>query len=105
MDTNTKLTPLFDRIVLEMASEPDKKSKIIVPDKFKLPPNEGIVLAVGPGRYEAGALVPMTVKVGDHVLVQEMRGIDFKAGSKMLRIVEEGAIMAIIERSSLVAVS
>lgn len=98
----TTLKPLWDRIVVELAAISEKPSKVIIPDKYKMAPNEGIVLAVGPGRWDAGALVPMTVKPGDHVLVQEGRGVDFAADGKVLRIMEEGGVMAIIERASMV---
>lgn len=100
----TKIQPLFDRIVVEMGAGPAAASDslIKIPDKYKAPDNEGVVLAVGQGRYELGHLIPMTVKVGDAVLVQELRGIDFVADGKTLRIVEEGAVMAIIERSAVV---
>jgi len=98
----TKITPLFDRVVLEMQTEDDSSSLIKKPDKFKLPSNEGVVVEVGAGRYENGHLVPMTVKVNDVCLVAEMRGVDFVVDGKTLRIVEESAVMAIIERSSLV---
>jgi len=100
----TKIQPLFDRVVIEMGApaEDPVGLRVVIPDKYKLPPNEGRVISVGAGRYENGHLIPMTVKPGDLVLVQELRGIDFHADDKVLRIVEEGAIMAIIKRSSVV---
>lgn len=97
----TTLRPILDRLIIELGLPADKAGMIVIPDKAKTAPNEGVVLAAGPGRYENGVLVPMSVKKGDRVLVQELRGVDFATDGKILRVMEEGGVLAVVERSTL----
>ncbi|MCU1588166.1 MAG: chaperonin Cpn10, partial [Frankiales bacterium] len=71
MTTATKVAikPLEDRIVVQaVEAETTTASGIVIPDTAKEKPQEGTVLAVGPGRFEDGARVPLDVKIGDKVL-------------------------------------
>jgi chaperonin GroES len=74
------LEPLEDRIVVRPLEEETQKtaSGIIIPDTAKEKPQEGEVVAVGPGRYEDGKVVPMTLKVGDHVIYSKYGGTEVK---------------------------
>ncbi len=63
-----KLTPLHDRVVIRRIQESETvRGGIIIPDSAKEKPQEGIVIAVGTGRYEKGQTVPLAVKEGDRV--------------------------------------
>ena len=74
------LEPLEDRIVVRPLEEETQKtaSGIIIPDTAKEKPQEGEVVAVGPGRYEEGKIVPMTLKVGDRVIYSKYGGTEVK---------------------------
>jgi chaperonin GroES len=74
------LEPLEDRIVVRPLEEETQKtaSGIIIPDTAKEKPQEGEVVAVGPGRYEEGKVVPMTLKVGDRVIYSKYGGTEVK---------------------------
>ena len=74
------LEPLEDRIVVRPLEEETQKtaSGIIIPDTAKEKPQEGEVVAVGPGRFEEGKLVPMTLKVGDRVIYSKYGGTEVK---------------------------
>ena len=65
----TKIRPLHDRVIVKRIAEEEKtKGGIIIPDTAKEKPQEGKVIAVGPGKYEDGKLVPLGVKAGDKIL-------------------------------------
>ena len=90
--------PLHDRVVLRRA-EGDTKSKggIIIPDTAKEKPQEGEVVAVGPGaRDEAGKLISLDVKAGDIVLFGKWSGTEVKLNGEDLLIMKESDIMGII---------
>lgn len=96
-----KLKPLGDRIVVEPSEQEEKTaSGIILPETAKERPQEGSVLAVGPGKYdEAGKTrIPMDVKVGDKVLFAKYSGTEVKMETKKLLIMRESDIMAIVEK-------
>ena len=89
----TKFRPLHDRVD---ASE-KTKGGIIIPDTAKEKPQEGEVVAVGPGaRDEAGKLVPLDVKAGNRVLFGKWSGTDVKIDGEELLIMKESDIMGII---------
>jgi chaperonin GroES len=96
-----KLRPLADRVVVEPLEQEERTaSGIILPETAKEKPQEGKVLAVGPGRYEDGSSkrVPMDVKVGDRVLYAKYSGTEVKVGGdKKLLVMKESDILAIIE--------
>ena len=101
MALKLKLTPLGDRIVV-LPSEQEEKtaSGIILPETAKERPQEGEVLAVGPGKYddEGKKRIPMDVKVGDKVLFAKYSGTEIKMDDKKLLIMRESDIMAIVEK-------
>ena len=89
------LEPLGDRVIVE-ADEGEEKtpSVIVIPDTAKEKPQEGKVLAIGPGRYEEGKLIPLDVKVGDKVIYSKYGGTEVKVGGKDLLILSERDILA-----------
>lgn len=96
-----KFRPLHDRVVIRRA-EGDTKSKggIIIPDTAKEKPQEGEVLAVGPGsRDESGKLIPLDVKAGDAILFGKWSGTEVKIDGEDLLIIKEADIMGIVEKT------
>ena len=94
-----KLRPLGDRVVIKpIAREDMTKSGIVLPDTAKEKPQEGIILAAGPGKIDDnGKREPMDVKVGDKVLYAKYAGTEFKIEGDDLLIVRAKDILAIVE--------
>jgi len=94
----TKLRPLGDRVVIHpSAREEMTKSGIVLPDTAKEKPQEGTILAAGPGRIlEDGKREPMDVKTGDKVLYAKYAGTEFKIDGEDLLIVSQKDILAIV---------
>ena len=86
-----KFRPLHDRVLIEISDGEEKTSGgIIIPDTAKEKPQEGEVVAVGPGaRTEDGKITPMDVKVGDIVLFGKWSGTEVKIDSKEYSIMKE----------------
>ena len=98
-----KFRPLHDRVVVKRV-ESDTKTKggIIIPDTAKEKPQEGEVVAVGPGaRDETGKLTPLDVKTGDRILFGKWSGTEVKIDGDEFLIMKESDIMGIIEGSAL----
>jgi chaperonin GroES len=93
-----KFRPLHDRVVVERIEGEEKtKGGIIIPDSAKEKPQEGKVVAVGPGaRDESGKLVPLDVKSGDRVLFGKWSGTEVKIDGKELLIMKESDIMGVV---------
>ena len=92
------LQPLGDRVIVKPLSEEDNKtpSGIYIPDTAKEKPQEGEVVAVGPGAInEAGKVTPMDVKIGDIVLFGKWSGTEVKIDGKEYSIMKESDIMGI----------
>lgn len=90
-----ELEPLGDRIVVEpMESEARTESGLVIPDTAKEKPQEGKVIAVGPGRFEEGKRIPMEVSVGDIVVYSKYGGTEVKIGSKEYLILSERDVLA-----------
>ncbi len=91
-----KLQPLADRLVVKPIEREEKtKSGIVLPDTVKERPQEGKVIAVGPGRLsEDGKLIPMDVKVGDVVIYAKYGGTEIKIDDEELIILRESDILA-----------
>ncbi len=91
--------PLHDRVLIRRIEEDNKTpSGIIIPDTAKEKPQQGEVLAVGPGaRDEAGKLVPLDVKPGDKVLFGKWSGSEVTIDGEELLIMKESDILGIIE--------
>ena len=90
--------PLHDRIVVKRIEGEEKtKGGIIIPDTAKEKPQEGKVVAVGPGaRDESGKLVPLDVKAGDRVLFGKWSGTEVKVDGQDLIIMKESDILGVI---------
>jgi len=91
-----KLQPLADRVVVRPIEREEKtKTGIYLPDTAKEKPQEGKVIAVGPGRLsEDGKLIPMDVKVGDIVVYSKYGGTEIKVDDEELMILRESDILA-----------
>jgi chaperonin GroES len=91
--------PLHDRILVRRIEADEKTAGgIIIPDTAKEKPQEGEVLAVGPGaRNEAGQLQPLDVKVGDRILFGKWSGTEIRLDGEDLLIMKESDVMGIIE--------
>jgi len=94
-----KFRPLHDRVVIRrLEGEEKTKGGIIIPDTVKEKPQEGEVIAVGPGaRDESGKLVPLDVKKGDKVLFGKWSGTEVKIDDQDLLIMKESDILGVIE--------
>ena len=94
----TKFRPLHDRVVVRrLEAEEKTKGGIIIPDTVKEKPQEGEIVAVGPGgRDENGKLVPIGVKAGDRVLFGKWSGTEVKLDGEELLIMKESDIMGIL---------
>jgi chaperonin GroES len=92
------LKPLGDRVVIKPSPKEEvTKSGLIIPDTAKEKPQEGTVLAVGPGKLdEEGKRLPMDVKVGDKVLYAKYAGTEVKLDGEEHLIVKESDILAIV---------
>ena len=91
------LKPLADRVVIEVAeAETKTASGIILADTSKEKPMKGKVIAAGPGAYQNGVLVPMTVKEGDMVVYSKYSGSEIKLDGQELLIVRQSDILAIV---------
>ncbi len=94
-----KFRPLHDRVVLRRIEQETKTlGGIIIPDTAKEKPQEGEVVAVGPGtRDEKGKLQPLDVKAGDRVLFGKWSGTEVKIDGEELLIMKESDVMGVIE--------
>ena len=97
--TATKLRPLGDRVVIQPTPREEMtKSGIVLPDTAKEKPQEGTILAAGPGRInDDGQREPMDVKEGQKVLYAKYAGTEFKVEGEELLIVSQKDILAIVE--------
>ena len=92
------IKPLADRVLIEPIEQQEEKiGSIIIPDTAKEKPQEGKIIAVGPGRQENGKVIPLQVKVGDRVLYGKYAGTEIKKDGKEYLIVRESDILAVIE--------
>ncbi|MGE5381053.1 MAG: co-chaperone GroES [Methylocystaceae bacterium] len=95
-----KLTPLADRVVVKVEEKAEEKTKsgIVLPDTAKEKPQEGTVIAVGPGRIlDDGSRVPVDVKVGDKVIYSKYAGNEVKIDGEEYLLLEERNILAKVE--------
>ncbi|EMH79714.1 MAG: co-chaperone GroES [Pelagibacteraceae bacterium] len=95
-----KFRPLHDRVLVEsLESEEKTAGGIIIPDTAKEKPQEGKVVAVGPGaKSEDGKITPMDVKVGDQILFGKWSGTEVKIDGKEYSIMKESDIMGVIAK-------
>jgi chaperonin GroES len=97
-----KFRPLHDRVVVRRIEAEEKtKGGIIIPDTAKEKPQEGEVIAVGPGaRDETGKIQPLDVKAGDRVLFGKWSGTEVRIDGEDLLIMKEADIMGVVETAS-----
>jgi chaperonin GroES len=97
-----KFRPLHDRIVVKRIDAEEKTAGgIIIPDTAKEKPQQGEVIAVGPGaRNEQGQLVSLDVRVGDTVLFGKWSGTEVKIDGEDLLIMKESDIMGVLEQTA-----
>ena len=95
-----KFRPLHDRVLVKRADvETKTRGGILIPDTAGEKPQEGEVVAVGPGgRDELGKLIPIDLKKGDKVLFGKWSGTEVKIDAKELLIMKESDIMGVIDR-------
>ena len=96
--------PLHDRILVRRIEAEEKTAGgIIIPDTAKEKPQEGEVIAVGPGaRDESGKLTPLDVKIGDRILFGKWSGTEIKLNGEDLLILKESDVMGVIEQTATV---
>jgi chaperonin GroES len=101
-ETFMKFRPLHDRVVVRRIEGEEKtKGGIIIPDTAKEKPQEGEVIAVGPGaRDESGKLVPLDLKAGDRILFGKWSGTEVKIDGEELLIMKESDVMGVVEGSA-----
>ena len=92
----SKLQPLGDRVLVKPTEKEEKtKSGIYLPDTAKEKPQEGEIIAVGPGKYDdTGKRIPMDLKVGDKVIYAKYGGTEIKIDDEELMILRESDILA-----------
>lgn len=96
-----KIKPLGDRVVVKiMPAEIKSKSGIIIPDSAKEKPQEGEIIAVGPGRldHNSDKRIPIDLKVGAKVLFESWAGKEYKVEGEEYKILREDEILGLIEK-------
>ena len=98
MAKDFSLKPLEDRIVVKaIDADQTTASGLVIPDTAKEKPQEGKVLAVGPGRFEDGARVPLDVSVGDIVIYSKYGGTEVKYGGEDLLVLSARDVLAVVD--------
>jgi len=95
----TRVRPLQDRVIVKRVEEKEHRSAggIIIPDTAKEKPQEGKVVAVGPGRREDGKALTLDVKVGDRILFGKYSGTEIKLEGEEHVILREEDILGVVE--------
>jgi chaperonin GroES len=94
---NTKVAPLADRVVVRALEETEQmRGGLFIPDTAKEKPQQGEIIAVGPGRYEKNVRVPMELKVGDKVLYGKYSGSEVTIDTEQYLILRESDVLAVI---------
>jgi chaperonin GroES len=97
--TKVNIKPLEDRIVVTvLESEQTTASGIVIPDTAKEKPQEGTVLAVGPGRFENGQRLPLDIKEGDTVIFSKYGGTEIKYGADEYLILSARDVLAVVDK-------
>ena len=92
-----KIRPLYDRIVVKRIEQQEQMhGGLYIPDTAKEKPQQGEIIAAGPGKYEDGKLVPMTVKVGDKVLYGKYSGTEISLDGDTVLILRESDVLAVV---------
>jgi chaperonin GroES len=95
--TSVKVGPLADRVVVRPLEETEQmRGGLYIPDTAKEKPQQGEIVAVGPGRFDEGKRVPMEVKVGDKVLYGKYSGTEVTLDNEQYLILRETDVLAIV---------
>ena len=95
--SSVKVNPLADRVVVKPLEETEQmRGGLYIPDTAKEKPQQGEIVAVGPGRFEKDKRVPMELKVGDKVLYGKYSGTEVTLDGEQLLILKESDILAIV---------
>ena len=99
--THTTLRPLHDRVLVKRLAEGnDKHGSIVIPDTAKEKPQEGEIVAAGPGaRTEQGQLIPIDVKPGDRVLFGKWSGTEVKIDGQDYLIMKESDLLGVVDKT------
>jgi len=93
--TKNKITPLEDRVVILPTDEAESmRGGLYIPDTAKEKPTMGEVIAVGPGRFEKGARVPVDLKVGDKVIYGKYSGTPYTIDGEEVMIIKASDVLA-----------
>ncbi|MGE4115132.1 MAG: co-chaperone GroES [Candidatus Nanopelagicales bacterium] len=96
---SVSIKPLEDRILVKtLDAEQTTASGLVIPDTAKEKPQEGEVLAVGPGRFEDGQRLPLDVKVGDKVIYSKYGGTEVKYDGQEYLLLSARDVLAVIEK-------
>lgn len=94
---STKVAPLADRVVVKALEDTETmRGGLFIPDTAKEKPQQGEIIAVGPGRYEKNVRVPMEVKVGDKVLYGKYSGTEVTIDTEQYLILRESDVLAVV---------
>src|SRR5689334_14416951 len=95
--SSVKVSPLADRVVVKPLEETEQmRGGLYIPDTAKEKPQQGEIIAVGPGRYEKDKRVPMEVKVGDKVLYGKYSGTEVTLDGTQVLILRESDVLAVL---------
>jgi chaperonin GroES len=95
--TGVKIGPLADRVVVKALEETEQmRGGLYIPDTAKEKPQQGEIVAVGPGRYEKDVRIPMEVKVGNKVLYGKYSGTEVTVDGEQYLILRESDVLAIL---------
>lgn len=93
-----KIRPLHDRIIVQRIEEEEKtQGGLIIPDTAKEKPQEGKVIAVGPGKQEDGQVISLDVKPGDRILFGKYSGTEIKLDGEEHLILREDDVLGVVE--------
>jgi len=95
--SSVKVAPLADRVVIRPMEEAEQmRGGLYIPDTAKEKPQQGEIIAVGPGKFEEGKRVPMEVKVGDKVLYGKYSGTEVTVDGEQVLILREADVLAVV---------
>lgn len=95
--SSVKVAPLADRVVIKPSEEAEQmRGGLYIPDTAKEKPQQGEIIAVGPGRFDDGKRVPMEVKVGDKILYGKYSGTEVTVNGEQVLILRESDVLAVV---------
>ena len=95
--SKTKIQPLADRVVVRPIEDTEEmRGGLYIPDTAKEKPQQGLVIAVGPGRFEKGERIPMELKQGQRVLYSKYSGGEVTLDDEEVLVIKESDVLAVI---------